>query len=227
MIPLNRSSRFIDWCEVSPCLLSNARMSSMIVFSVSVRRYGLKEGGFRDFGSQVLATELGDDVVEVLLRAEVFPLQHFHNRGDLPHVGNRDFFDGYGVAYGAVVATHFSFGFHSRASRCAAAIWAGVICVARASRASAALSSPCAAERLYHMWAWIRSWRSPRPSAYIHPSFAKARTSPCSAARLNQNTAIWALCGAPSPWRYNVPRLSWAPTCPCFAAFSNHSFACL
>jgi len=50
----------------------------MIVFSVSVRRYGLREGGFRDFGSQVLATELGDDVVEVLLRAEALPFEHFH-----------------------------------------------------------------------------------------------------------------------------------------------------
>ena len=36
----NRSSRFCDWCEVRPCLLSRARISSMIVFSVSVRRYG-------------------------------------------------------------------------------------------------------------------------------------------------------------------------------------------
>ena len=38
MIRPNRSSMFIDWCDVSPCLLSNARMSSMIVFSVSVNR---------------------------------------------------------------------------------------------------------------------------------------------------------------------------------------------
>jgi hypothetical protein len=36
MMPPNRSSRFIDWCEVSPCLFSSSRMSSMIVFSVSV-----------------------------------------------------------------------------------------------------------------------------------------------------------------------------------------------
>src|SRR5438552_18258975 len=40
----NRSSRFIDWCEVSPCLLSSASMSSMIVFSVWVRRYGSGKG---------------------------------------------------------------------------------------------------------------------------------------------------------------------------------------
>ena len=39
--PPNRCSRFGDWCETSPCLLSNSRMSSMIVFSVSVSRYGL------------------------------------------------------------------------------------------------------------------------------------------------------------------------------------------
>ncbi len=36
----NRSSRFCDWCEVSPCLFSSSRMSSMILFSVSVSRYG-------------------------------------------------------------------------------------------------------------------------------------------------------------------------------------------
>jgi len=35
----NRSSRLCDWCEVSPGLFSNSSMSSMIVFSVSVRRY--------------------------------------------------------------------------------------------------------------------------------------------------------------------------------------------
>ena len=38
MMRLNRSSRFCDWCEVNPCLFSNSRMSSIIVFSVSVRR---------------------------------------------------------------------------------------------------------------------------------------------------------------------------------------------
>ena len=36
----NRSSRLIDLCEVSPGLFSRARMSSMIMFSVSVSKYG-------------------------------------------------------------------------------------------------------------------------------------------------------------------------------------------
>jgi len=30
--------------------------------------------------------ELGDDVVELLLRTQALPLQHFHNGRDLPHV---------------------------------------------------------------------------------------------------------------------------------------------
>ena len=73
------------------------------------------------------------------------------------------------------------FGFHSRA-RCASAIWAGVICLASASRYSAAFPCPFAAATLYHLWAWIKSWTIPRPCSDIHPSFAKARASPCSAA---------------------------------------------
>ena len=36
MIRPNRSSGFIDWCEISPFLLSSSRMSSTILFSVSV-----------------------------------------------------------------------------------------------------------------------------------------------------------------------------------------------
>ena len=40
MIQPNRAGRESDWYEVSPCLLSSSRMSSMIVFSVLVRRYG-------------------------------------------------------------------------------------------------------------------------------------------------------------------------------------------
>jgi hypothetical protein len=33
----------------------------------------LREGGFRNAGAGILAAELGDDVVEVLLRAEALP----------------------------------------------------------------------------------------------------------------------------------------------------------
>jgi hypothetical protein len=40
MIRPNPSSRFIDRCEVSPCLVNSSSMSSMIVFSVSASRYG-------------------------------------------------------------------------------------------------------------------------------------------------------------------------------------------
>ena len=112
-----------------------------------------------------------------------------------------------GVAFGAWVA-YFPFGFHSRASRCASAIWAGVICWARASRASAALSSPlCCPEVVPHV-GLEKVLEHASPLCIHHPSFAKARLSSCSAARLNQTNAIWALCGAPFPSRYNVPRLS-------------------
>jgi hypothetical protein len=45
----------------------------------------------------------------------------------------------------------FHFDFHSRASRSAAAISAGAILAAASSRASAAPSSPCAAERPNHI----------------------------------------------------------------------------
>jgi hypothetical protein len=45
------------------------------------------------------------------------------------------------------------FGRHSLASRCASAIWAGVIALAIRSRFLAASVSPAAAARLNHLWA--------------------------------------------------------------------------
>ena len=58
------------------------------------------------------ALKFGDDVVEVLLRAEALPFEHFDIGGDLPHIGNRGFFEGHAVAGGAVgahgVNSHFS-----------------------------------------------------------------------------------------------------------------------
>jgi hypothetical protein len=65
-------------------------------------------------GAGVLAAGLCDDVVEVLLGAEALPFKHFHNRGDLPHVGDARLLEGHAVAFGVVV-THLDFGFHSRA----------------------------------------------------------------------------------------------------------------
>jgi hypothetical protein len=53
----------------------------------------------------VFLAKLGNDAVEVLLRAQALPFEDFHNRGDLPHVGDRGFFEGHGVAFRAVV-TH-------------------------------------------------------------------------------------------------------------------------
>ena len=45
----------------------------------------------------------------------------------------------------------YFFGFHSRLSFCALAIWAGVIVVSSASLAFFAISLPCAAARFRHM----------------------------------------------------------------------------
>jgi len=64
----------------------------------------LREGGLRDAGTGILAAELGDDVEAVVLRAEALPLQHFHNRGNLPHGGDRRFVDGHAFTCGAVGA---------------------------------------------------------------------------------------------------------------------------
>jgi hypothetical protein len=75
----------------------------MILFSVSVRRYGSGKAVLMDSGMGILAAELGDDVVEVLLRAEAFPFEHFHNRGNLLHVGDGRFLDGHGFAFMAIV----------------------------------------------------------------------------------------------------------------------------
>jgi hypothetical protein len=66
----------------------------------------LRESRLRDSGMGIPAAELGDDVVEVLLRAEAFPFEHFHNRGNLLHVGDGRFLDGHGFACGAWIA-HF------------------------------------------------------------------------------------------------------------------------
>jgi hypothetical protein len=64
--------------------------------------------------------ELYDDVVEVLLRAQALPFEHFHNGGDLSHVGDGRLFEGHALTFGAVA--HLPFGVHSRASFCASAI---------------------------------------------------------------------------------------------------------
>ena len=55
------------------------------------------------------------------------------------------------VSRGGALVAHLPFGFHSRASFCASAIWAGVICLAVVSRSSAAGLSPFVAARLYHL----------------------------------------------------------------------------
>jgi hypothetical protein len=68
---------------------------------------------------------------------KVFPLYCHYNVRDLPHVGDGGCLDGHAVAYGPLVV-HLAFGFHSRASCCASAIWAGVIRPATSSRLSAA-----------------------------------------------------------------------------------------
>ena len=70
----NRSSKFCDWCEVSPCLFSNSRMSSMIVFSVSVSRYGSGKAvsGIRARG---FFRRSFDDGVKVLLGTEALLFQ--------------------------------------------------------------------------------------------------------------------------------------------------------
>jgi hypothetical protein len=52
--------------------------------------------------------ELGDDVVAILLRAPALPFEHFPNGHDLLCVGDRRFFEGQGVACGALVVAHRS-----------------------------------------------------------------------------------------------------------------------
>lgn len=68
-------------------------------FSEEVR---LRKRWLRDVRTGILAAKLGNDVVRVLLRAETLPFEQFHNRGDLLHSGDGDFFERYAVA--AVVA---------------------------------------------------------------------------------------------------------------------------
>ena len=50
----------------------------------------------------VLLSELVDDVVEVLLGTQTFPFKHLNNRGNLPHIGDRRFFDGHRFACGTL-----------------------------------------------------------------------------------------------------------------------------
>ena len=65
---------------------------------------GFREGGFRNTGAWILAAELGDDLVEVLLRAEALPFEYFHDGRDLPHVGDGGFFEGHTLAFGTLIA---------------------------------------------------------------------------------------------------------------------------
>ena len=64
-------------------------------------------GRLRYAGMGILAAEFGDDIVEVLLRAEALSFQHVHNRGHLPHVGNGRLFEGHGVAELVLLPNHF------------------------------------------------------------------------------------------------------------------------
>src|SRR5438094_8560228 len=73
------------------------------------------------FKEGILALGFGEDVVASLLRTEALPFRHFHDGGNLPHVGDGGLFDGHAVEFGAVVA-HWPFGVHSRANFCASAI---------------------------------------------------------------------------------------------------------
>ena len=73
----------------------------------------LREGRLRKAGTGVLALELGDDVVEISLRAEALTFQDFHNDGDFPHVGHGGFIDGRAFAFGGL-ASHLWIGCHFR-----------------------------------------------------------------------------------------------------------------
>lgn len=45
IIPATRSSRLIDWFEVGPCLWSYSRISTMILVSISMRKYVSENAG--------------------------------------------------------------------------------------------------------------------------------------------------------------------------------------
>ena len=64
----------------------------------------LREGGIINAGTGILAAELGNDVVGVVLHTEALSLQHFHISSDLTHLRVGGFFEGHGFALRAVVA---------------------------------------------------------------------------------------------------------------------------
>ena len=82
-----------------PLLLTNGRIGTIRIRFY--KRLKVKEGVV--LCGWIPAAELGNDVVEVLLRAEALALQYFHNGGSLPHSGDSGFFDGHGFTLGAVV----------------------------------------------------------------------------------------------------------------------------
>ena len=49
----------------------------------------LGEGRLRNAGARILTAKLGDDVVEVLLRAQARALQYLRNLGNPPYLGDR------------------------------------------------------------------------------------------------------------------------------------------
>ena len=63
-----------------------------------------QEGSFGNLRTKILAAKFGDNVQEVLFGTEALLFQQLHKGGNLPHVGNRGFFVGHGVALGVVVA---------------------------------------------------------------------------------------------------------------------------
>ncbi len=58
----------------------------------------------RDLGARILLSQLGDDVVEVLLAAKALALEQFDNSADLPHVRDGGFFEDMVSRLGARVA---------------------------------------------------------------------------------------------------------------------------
>ena len=115
------------------------------------------------------------------------------------------------------------FGFHSRLSFRASAIWARIILFPIVFLLVLAPIKPCAAARFHHMKALTLSVGTPSPLAYTQAKAYSEIAKPWSAPFLYQFAASTWSFGTPSLLEYSTPKLYCPLEFPCSAASYTNS----
>ena len=123
----------------------------------------LRLGGRRSASSGYASARSGQDAVSgtLCMRCHIIPVRHGQGSAvNLSGCAGRDGFTQRQFCSARPNCVHF-FGFHSRASRCASAIWVRVIAMDTVTLFFSACLSPRAAARLNHLCASTKSCSTP------------------------------------------------------------------